>query len=82
MEEELKKGELWRNNRRGFVYEVVALPLWSDTPNVHPDEGIDGLEQWVVLRNIETGVEYTRSMQSFRGTNRDGQPRFECVRRK
>lgn len=73
MRDKPKVGEFWKNSRRGFEYRVISVPFWSDSP----DE--NDLEQWVTLRNIRTNVDYTRSMESFMGTNRDGQPRFGRV---
>lgn len=82
MTEEPRKGDLWKNNRNGLLYYIVAVPLWSDTPGHHEDEGLDGLEPWVTAQSVETGVDFTRSMKSFMGANRHGQPRFELIRRK
>lgn len=73
MPEQPKVGEFWKNNRRGFEYRVLSLPFWSDSPNE------DDLEQWIVLRNVKTQMDYARSMDSFMGLNRHGYVRFSRV---
>lgn len=66
-------GEFWKNNRRGFEYRIMSLPFWSDSK----DE--NDLEQWVVMRNLKTQVDYVRSVESFMGVNRHGHVRFSRV---
>lgn len=66
----LEYGQIWVNTRRGFKYVICGFMLWSDSP----DE--DNLETFVRVMNMDTGVEYCRSVESFRGRNRHGTPRF------
>lgn len=68
-----KVGDFWRNQRRGFEYRIISLPFWSDSDNE------DSLDQWVVMRNVRTNIDYTRSMESFFGNNRLGAQRFVRV---
>lgn len=75
-----KLEEIWLNNRNGHQYQIIGLPKWSDTPNVdNSTDDADQLETWVVMMNVYTGYEFVRSMDSFMGTNRNGQPRFRKV---
>lgn len=69
-EKKLRRGQVWLNTRRGFKYLILGFPKWSDSP----DE--KNLETFVHLINVQTGVEYVRSIESFFGTNREGAPRF------
>lgn len=74
-----KIGELWQNNRNRYIYIILSLPKWGDTPSVDASYNAAELEQWVVTRNIHSGEDFTRSMDSFMGTNRNGQHRFTKV---
>jgi len=75
MRPEPQRFQHWRNNRRGMVYVILGLPKWSDSPD---DSGPDKLQRWVYM--VDTaGNEYTRSLESFMGNNRDGKPRFTLV---
>jgi hypothetical protein len=70
----IERFQVWKNNRNGFNYLILGLPKWSDSP----DEG--NLKTFVYCVNTETGVEYTRAVESWKGINRDGDPRFTRIK--
>ena len=65
-------GSRWFNNRRQKVYIVFGVVAHCE------DEG----DNWEVLYrsdDMPAGQFRRRSIESWYGTNRDGQPRFEQV---
>lgn len=67
--------EIWRNNRNSFHYIITSLPL-RYTDNYANGSDFEEAETNVVIRNLSSGISYVRSLHSFLGINRDGNPRF------
>jgi hypothetical protein len=69
MQETPKTGSQWFNNRRQKTYTVFGTVAHCE----------DGDEEWEVLyrsNDMPEGQFRRRSVESWYGTNRDGQPRF------
>lgn len=66
-------GSIWFNNRRGKNYAVAGLVAHCED---------DGAEDWEVLYrsyDMPAGHYRRRSLESWYGNNRDGDPRFVRV---
>lgn len=65
-------GSRWLNNRSQQVYTVVGMVANAD----------DGRQSWEVLYRCDsdlTSLHWRRSLESWYGTNREGQPRFVMI---
>lgn len=64
------RDEIWTNNRLNIDYQVIGIAQDADCPDPR---------QMVIYLNVETDEYYVRSMESWMGTNREGNPRFTFV---